>query len=139
MTYTVNIARSRLPLRIPIAAIRNLGKRRRDVRVQPGALGKVELVAVGVRVGAAGMARLGAAGDDDGAAARALEGDGALDRRRVDALVRRARGPGRVGAAAAGARGDAGGLQLRLRLGLGELGAVDRGGGEGSDEGEGLC
>lgn len=122
-----------MPLRVPITTIRDPGKGIRNVRVEARALGKVDLVPVPVRVGAAGMARLGAARDDEAAPAGALEGDGAGDAVGVDLLVRGAGGHVAVGAAARGARADAGGLEAGLRGGLAELLALD--GGEGRDGG----
>src|SRR5215216_5921221 len=85
----------------------------------------VELVAVPVAVGAAGVADLGAAGDVEGTAARALEGLGALHGGEVDLLERGARRVVAVAAVAAGGPGDAGRAEPGGRLGVGELGDHD--------------
>jgi len=101
-TYAVDVARGSLPLGIAIGTVGDLREGALDVRVDGGVLGDIDLVAVGVAIGPAGMSGLGAAGDGDGAAARALQGDHAADGARVDAVERSTGGVVLVRAATAG-------------------------------------
>ena len=134
-TYAVDVTRGSLPLGVTITTVRNTGEGVGDVGVQTGGLGEVELVAVPVGVGAAGVAGLGAAGDGDGAAAGALEGDGALDGDVADLLEGGAGGRVAVGAAARRGDGDAGGVDARSGRGVAELLGRDGGGQGGGDDG----
>ena len=78
-------------MRGAIAAVGNTFKVSRDIVIQRAVLGKVELVTIPVRVGAASMARLGAASDGDGAVAGLLERNDRVDSSRVDTIKRGAR------------------------------------------------
>lgn len=111
-------------MRVAVGAVRDAGEGAGDVRVQRRVEAEVELVAVGVAVGAGGVAALGAAGDEHlAAAAGSLERDGGRDGVLVDALVRRAReAAGRVGAAAVAVGLDGRRRELGVGLGLCELG-----------------
>lgn len=99
--YRVNVARPRLVLGSTVTAVCNAGEGVGDVVVDGGGLGDVELVAVGMRVGAAGVANLGAARDGDGAGTGLLQCDDAVDSGIVDLVERGALGVVAVRAAAA--------------------------------------
>lgn len=133
-TYAIDVTGSSLPLRVPIPTIRNAGKRPRHIPVDARALGKVELVPVGVGIGATGVACLRASGDGQAAGAGAAEGDSALDGCGADALIGGAGTDAGVRAAAGGAGVDAGGFQLALGLCLGE--GLRRDDGRGQKSGE---
>lgn len=105
-----------------VTAYTDVGEDVVDVVGEAGRLGEVELVAVPVRVGAAGVPRLGAAGDVQRAARGALEGLGALGGGQVELVERGAGGDVAVGAAAGGRPGDSGGAEPGGGLGVRELG-----------------
>lgn len=127
-THSIDVARLGLVLGRSIAPVRDTSEGTGNIIVKSRRLLEVELVSVPVRVRARGVAGLGASGDGDSAAARLLQRDGTVDGGLPDLLVGGAGGLVAVGAAAAGGGRDAGRLELRLSLGLGELLRSNQGG-----------
>ena len=109
----VDVARGSSSHRRAVAAHADVGVGAVHPRGQAGGAREVELVAVGVAVGASRVAGLGAAGDGQSAATGVLEGDAAVDRGLPDPLERRAGRVVGVGAAAGRRPADAGRAELR--------------------------
>lgn len=86
-TYTIDIARRRPPLRIPITTIRDPREAARHIIVQGRILPEVQFVAIPMAVRASCIACLGAACDRHVTAASASQSDGTVNGAREDAFV----------------------------------------------------
>lgn len=87
MTYTINVTRGSLPLRIAVAAVGNLLEVASNVVVDASVLAEVKLVTVIVRVLSRGVADFCTAGDHEGALACILQGYSAIDSGCIDLVV----------------------------------------------------
>lgn len=87
MTYTVDVARRRLPLRIAISTVANTGESVGNIAVKLSVLSKVKLVAVGMRLGARSVADFGSARDENITSTCSLQSDGSVDSVEVDLVV----------------------------------------------------